>query len=532
MTTGIVFGNENAEHDDLLFDCKIEHSAFDPYQHRIISGRWGTGKSAQLLLMNQRLSEELGKLNESDSRIWYINEQDLNFSGLFSESIKYASDMRKFSKILEEIWYPEILRRAVNILGYLDKYYGSMHEEHWNSIRKIYDKTDTAKTLWKQLPSIMKIVTSDNKSEALKDIQSDISLVFQESLFDKIQSCLKDIRHFPIKPVIAIEPLETPNSELDREVSLAQEVIYALLNLFERKFQPSNHQLLDVYIAVPKHRYKLDGINFPQKISGYKYNLQWNREALEKFINERISWEFKRVGRTKFDKKRAWYELFDRSIERDSFEIPIKEDTFDYALRFTHHRPRDIQTLSRVALQVASEITGRTKEEILKGTGGIKIRGSHLRKAIHRYRPDACKLLGEEYRRGNPKFLEVLSIVQGLPARFGPDKLYKKLKDTQNPHETISMLWDAGILGIELYCDKDQQKFEAMLPQETRKKDKNIAGATVTRGYFFEYNFEDDIHDVLAKYKTTDPARIQFVLHPKCYDSLISRQTLKWPIGI
>ena len=534
MAKKLLFGNENAEHDDLLYDCKIHHPSFEPDNHLVITGRWGTGKTAQLLILNESLTRELEKTNEDLGLIWYVQEDDLNFPELFV-AFSGSSDNREFRKWLEKIWIAEILRRTVVILGNLDDYYGNINTPHWKLIRTIFNKQDISKTLWKQLPRVIQILTYKEKAEASAEIQDDISRVFQDELFKTVQKCLKDIDDKEIKPIIAIEPLETPNSDLDKQVSLAQEVIYSLVNVFERKFQPSQRQKLKVVLAIPWHRYKLKGINLPQKVSQYKYYMHWDADSLKGFINERISYEFKRVGRVKFDKKNAWYELFDKTISRsEHFETTIIEDTFDYALRFTHHRPRDLQKLVRLAVGLSSNITGRDKDEILKGVAGYKINENHLRKAVHSYRSDACNLLIEEYERGNPGFSDKVDKLSGFPACIEYTEFLSKLSHVGLDCRTdILPLWYSGIIGLEIFCEKNQQKFYAILPDEAKKTDRDINGISITRGYFFEYNTDLHINELITKYKNgNNENKINIVFHPKTFDTIIGQQARRWPIGI
>ena len=54
----IIFGNENAEKDSLLLDCYIPHPV---NCEQIITGRWGTGKTAYLFDSNSRLNPECPK---------------------------------------------------------------------------------------------------------------------------------------------------------------------------------------------------------------------------------------------------------------------------------------------------------------------------------------------------------------------------------------------------------------------------------------------------------------------------------------
>ena len=535
MSKSLIFGNENAEQDDLLYDCKVFHPSFEPDNHLIITGRWGTGKTAQLLILNELLTKELEKIDEESGLLWYVQEDDLDFPELFAAFSK-CSDYREFRKWLEKIWIAEILRRTIVILCNLDDHYGKINNAHWKIIRNI-GKQNLSKTLWKQLPRVIQIISDKEKGDAVMNIQEGISQIFQDELFKTVQKCLKDIEENDIQPIIAVEPLETPNSELDKQISLAQEVIYSLINVFESKFQPSKRQKLKVVLAIPWHRYKLQGINLPQKVAQYKYNMHWDTDTLKQFINERITYEFRKVGRSKFEKKDAWYDLFDKTISRsEHFEIPIIEDTFDYALRFTHHRPRDLQKLIRIAVSTAAKTTDRSKDDVLKGVGGFKINGNHLRNAIHSYRKDATNLLIEEYERGNPGFSSKVDKLQGFPACIGHDDFKTKLTHVGLDCRTdILSFWYSGIIGLEVFCEKNQQKFHAILPDEAKKIDRDIKGNSITRGYFFEYNSEFDINELIAKYKNGDSDSttiVNVIFHPKTFDSIVGQQERKWPIGI
>jgi hypothetical protein len=71
----IIFGNENAEKDPLLLDCYVEH---EENCEQIITGRWGTGKTAYLFDKNRALIRALEEIDESKKRIWYVDEDQLN----------------------------------------------------------------------------------------------------------------------------------------------------------------------------------------------------------------------------------------------------------------------------------------------------------------------------------------------------------------------------------------------------------------------------------------------------------------------
>jgi len=228
--------------------------------------------------------------------------------------------------------------------------------------------------------------------------------------------------------------------------------------------------------------------------------------------------------------------LFEKSISRtEHFEIPLIEDTFDYALRFTHHRPRDLQKLIRIAVSESARKTNRTKDDVLRGTGGYKISGKHLRKAVHAYRRDATSLLIEEFERGNPGFSEKVTKLQGFPASLVVDDFTSKLEHVGlESRLDLRALWYSGIIGIEVFCDKGQQNFQAILPEEAKKTDKDINNNSITRGYFFEYNTDMDINEIIRRYRNgeEESTNVNIVFHPKTFDSIIGQQDRKWPIGI
>src|SRR5689334_1302970 len=69
----VLFGDENAERDPLLTECAVltkRAASTKP----ILTGKWGTGKTALLLLQNQTLSDRLKKINPDLERMWYLDE--------------------------------------------------------------------------------------------------------------------------------------------------------------------------------------------------------------------------------------------------------------------------------------------------------------------------------------------------------------------------------------------------------------------------------------------------------------------------
>ena len=311
----IVFGNENAEKDRLLLDCYVPHPVnFE----QIITGRWGTGKTAYLFDKNRDLINALSGIDESKKRLWYLDEDELNTDQIIDSFLDLS--IRKFQRYLKSIWVAEIYRRAALLLATLRPLYGDVGGIHWELISSLSTADSIGKTIWKQIPNALKVLKTldDKQVSAVEGIQREFSCIFEEKTMVAIQKCLADIKGKKYQPVIAIEPIETPLSDIE-ESSLAQEVISGLLNVFQSEFQLGEDQLLEVMISVPWHRFSNKNINLPQKITQYVFYLSWTKDALLKFINKRIEWEFRRVNRAFSTKGTldAWGSLFKDKVHND-----------------------------------------------------------------------------------------------------------------------------------------------------------------------------------------------------------------------
>ena len=76
MADGYEFGNENAFDDELLYRCAVDLPSLST-RLPIIRGRWGAGKTAQLLIRNKALSDALERRDKKYKYIWYIYEAQI-----------------------------------------------------------------------------------------------------------------------------------------------------------------------------------------------------------------------------------------------------------------------------------------------------------------------------------------------------------------------------------------------------------------------------------------------------------------------
>lgn len=531
--TDLIFGNENAEKDPLLRDCYVNHG---PKNKQIITGRWGTGKTAHILATHKLLSETLGIINERQRRLWYLEESELNTDQIIDAF--YELEPRKFQRRLKSIWIGEIYRRMAILLTTLRPIYSKTNGSNWDLVVSYSEEKAYKKTLWQQIPNALKVLKliDGEQGNAIEGIQSSISALFSEEIKEAVQLCLVDIKEHNIQPVIAIEPIDTPFSALEGEESLAQQVISALLNVFQSDFQYTDDQLIRLIISVPWHRYTTENINLPQKLAQYDTYISWDKTRLRNFINERIKWEFKRTGRSFSTKGRqdAWDALFKSELYNKYCTPYLYESTFEYVLRHTNYRPRELQRITRNAVEICARKINKSQEYVLKGQGGVKVDGSHIREAVSNYSRRATNDLIDESKRRFHHVNDITETLKGISIPFLESTLEERLPKEIDLSTALSTLWDSGILGVEAYCCSPSHTREVieLMPSKNYKFHRNVANEELHRWYFFEYNWDGEIVELLNRYRSSDKVNLQLILHPRMFETFGVHVSNKWPIGI
>ena len=535
------YGNENAENDELLYHCAVPTptTGGTGVKH-ILTGRWGTGKSARLLLANQQLNEALKSINPLLDRAWYVDEQSLDAGALSQAREAAAGDPQAFRKSLERLWTTEILRKAILLLETLRPIYGNPTGEHWAFVSAMNKVGGIAVSVWKQLTSVLKLLAQVDSPRlaGAHELKGHFADLLSDKAMQHIQTCLNDIKAHPIQPVIAIEPIETPTSALEQHAALAQEVVAALLNTFQSKFQPAGErQRLQVCMAIPWHRYSDDHVDLPQKIKQYKAYLQWSPADLRLFINKRIQYEFSRVKRsftTKGDQD-PWSALFTPTVKNGYCNPEVTEHSFEYALRHTHHRPRELQRLARKCVEECASVLGRSQDDVLKGIGGLRVEEAHFRAATTSYTRDASADVITEARRKFRKMDETVEYIKGMKVPFSKDDLKKRLQNSKSIYlqDAIDMLWQAGILGVEVSTrDGASHNLTGLLPEQGLRIYKNSKGKQLHRWYYFEYNYEGDANEFFVRFDGEPNIDVQFIFHPTTFEIFCGRVSIQCPIGI
>lgn len=252
------------------------------------------------------------------------------------------------------------MRVHARLLDTLYDYYGRPEGSHWKVIRADGVREKYLKPVWSGLSKIL--FAASDKSANIAHAVNTLSSVFDDEFEKSVQTCLEEIQHFDILPVAVIEPIETPISILEGEdVNLSEMLIVSLLDLYVKdlKFSPVTNQWMRLEISIPWHRNVDYLMREPQKTAQPTGRFNWSGDLLRAFINKRIEHEFtlsRKPARRRG--KDAWEELFGEKIR--NVWNGKNEDTFQYFLRHTHHRTRDMIRLARNA--VKAHVDTLTKE--------------------------------------------------------------------------------------------------------------------------------------------------------------------------
>ncbi len=537
------FGDDNAEDDTLLIPCAFDKK--DPEEERyILLGRWGVGKTGTLLLQNQKQNEKLKQIDKRLDRIWYINEHGLDIVSLFKLKEKYV-DSQTFVKAVEKIWKIEITRIYALLLYNLKSEFGNFDSEHWKYLSKaVKDNNSFFRAIWKNAAKIIDVFTSGEDENSLQAIGEDIRAVASEKLFENVKLCLDDITDRQKIPMVVVEPIETPTSEVEQDEGIAHSLIQALLNCWHAHFKP-NKGRFKVKISIPWHRDITDDLDFPQKVFQHKTFVEWNKVQLKGFIEKRIEFEFNRVQKYRHiirDTPNLWYELFEEKIINGF--CGYEEDSFDYFVRHTHFRPRDLLRLVRHCVVLHAKLESLSIDEAIKK----QIPANTVKQAFHTINPEVTKQLIVEGERRYPGIKTICTNFTGLPLPFTIEQLRKRIKEVSEIpfSDAAKYLWDTGIIGVvampnslacsnkmEVHFNSNARKAYTDVTTTTSKDNTTTTNKKEHVWTWFEYNYNGSVLDLMEKLTVYDCSKNFLVFHPKTYELFLPRhdKDFCYPIG-
>jgi hypothetical protein len=270
-----ILGDINAENDDLLFECRVEKYRTQ-LTKEILTGRWGTGKTAQVLLQNEDQIKLLEKVNPSLKLIWYISERKLINSQIIEMYDYYKENTFHFESILTNMWKAEILRIYIIVLVSLKDTYPKIDSQNWKDLTKIATTKNIMETASKYLTDIVKIIFKGS-GEAIHNLSNSLNILLDDKTFLLVKSCLLELNTNGYRiPQVVIEPIETPDSSFEKNRGLADSVVRSLIDVFQSDFYPVGDNPFRVRLVIPWHRLNTD-IKFPQKLTDYRGTVTWKK---------------------------------------------------------------------------------------------------------------------------------------------------------------------------------------------------------------------------------------------------------------
>ncbi len=547
MTISELLGHASAELDPILLKCSVQnHYPFE--DKHILTGRWGIGKSAILILKNKRIVEILESVcpEDEDKRkyrlCWYIGEDALEHEILKIIEDEFKDVNQEFLiSAFEKLWSLEIFRTYLITLSRLNKNYYGYVSAHWKEIESITVSSKfTLKNIWKDLGIINNILDL-NLSELGKPIKissgdNSSHKIDEEYLEKLILKCLNDLTEKSEIPIIAVEPIETFTSNIENDNSLAQPLINALLNTFHKKFSPSVYNNFNVRLSIPWHRFEKSDTRFPQKIITDVGFVKWTKKGLKEFIDKRIENAFKISGR-KFDKHSdPWYELFDKNVSFKLVTPNVEEDSFDYFLRHSHYRPRDLLMLVEYCIDefILQDEGYRDSVEVFRT---VKISGQIIKDAFRKIGEELGKNIIKEGKR-RYRYLEALTkSIFGIKVPISRNDFGKIISKTSLTFvEATQALWDCGILGISINTNNDDVR---KILESRYSKDLNVhyIQQKQSRWFWFQHLCKEDAIALITNHLNVLESEFpslewKFVVHPKMFEVLSIRPVDEVPIGM
>lgn len=541
-----LFGHEHAAIDDLLRPCYVNRPGL-VQEKPILVGKWGTGKTGLLIHRNRPLSDALKTIEPSNpeiDRIWYLDETAIQLQTLQHIEVICGSDQSSIKRLLEDLWRGEIVRCAVKILSTMYDFYGAPSGDHWKKVTSTATRMERS-TIWDLVPRAIGILGSKEQNEAMAALINQLRSIDTQGLQSAVHLCLADIQDHPVQPVVGIEPIETPNSEVEQQTDLAELLVTCLLNVFYKYFQPSSRQLLRVEISIPWHRYMKNRVGEPQKLAPYEGHFRWTPASLKEFINARIEYEFRRVRRsfTATPQNDAWSALFADRVKNANHSIQQSEDTFSYVLRHSQYRVRDILRLTREAVEYEASVRGVSVDDVVSSRH-LRVTERSIRASIRR----TCKQTAEERvleaGRRFQDFASIIEAVRGISVPFTVADLKRRIQKRgfDRPDDIVlkhlDTLWSGGVLGLQIRTRSPQSVSQVSGAFGPTTRSSHLPGANDGVFYLFAHTTDRRAHDIISTYDAVNgqsdeaDTDVKLVVHPMMFEYLDIRINETHPVGV
>ena len=170
----------------------------------------------------------------------------------------------------------------------------------------------------------------------------------------------------------------------------------------------------------------------------YHHEMQWKGQDLAQFVARRIA-----RGQNLDDPPtlaNTWGVLFPDQIE--NIATGVRHDPFEYMLRHSHYRPREILMLCRLLTEHAVRVER------------AQLKPKEFTRLVHEHSVTQAKLLLDENRYAYPQVYEAVHKLDGLPPAIERDELFSRLRGVTLPRsahdlgDLAQIFYDMGVLGV------------------------------------------------------------------------------------
>lgn len=506
------FGDIDASRDKDLFDCFTELTSHtDALEKEIYSIRAfkGAGKTAFLRHLEHCAKKPSSCQNScplssktceaySNLLIIPVNATEISFETLQQNLVKYTDPRYEMTKVLRVILksyfvikfhsyvneiYPEdeqifFLDKKIKNNGLLNKAKGAIRE-----IVKVAERAFT-------------------EGDSFTDYLS--NQLFTENIDTIYDLCFKIMDKKQIHAIIILDQfddiIDLFKNPGDQRFYYHQTVATSLLKLSYDDSTYDNednfpNELLQVKCLFPEDLYSILEPRDLQKYDMHTISLKWDSYALNDFIAKRIA-KLLNIEFKDEEKLRIFNKLMSKTLYNNFYKIT--ENSFDYLLRHTLFRPRDLQ---QIFVSIVSELVKKrkikSKSEFIKH---LPLQPDHIKEGVKKGTIFIIKYLNIEFEALNLQ--AILSTLRNKPNINTYGDFYNYIKKSNIDFNTLDVtniikkLWEIGVIG--LFLEGNSKITETYRNFKVGKYDSTHYVSLFTFSWRNDYDFAPDDKVVIS----------------------------------
>ena len=473
------FGNRDTEQDEDFNKVFINTSDYSNTllpKHSIIVGRKGSGKTAIVHGMEM----DFVKKFEMEIKISGKEIEFKTISSIFHGIINSVKDRVECRPVLTNMWFHAIITRLMLEVKTLEiKNTKKELKKDFSNVEKYLIKVGKNEKNFKSLTidilnsindSIHSLVGKNNPSKSLVDIISNypIERLSYDEAFTSLQRILEHTNGYLITFDNIDRYFESHSDYYDGESNTAtylryifESLVYAVYDIRRSKIRNK----VFIKALIPKDKFEPLQMRDSDKINQLVKYIQWNKSELEKFVSKRIAHSLNiknddNTLSTQLD--RTWYKIF--PVEVENLTVGQKENSFDYILRHTQYKPRDIQIYCENI--IATAVSTKTP-----------ITSDLIRKKVAQHSPELVKYSLDEFGFEFPNLRYLLNLFKNKSNILSYEQVYEIIQqgirnvrflkqstlnlgvtDDEKIEKILEFLYGYGLLGYSKESRKNNSK--------------------------------------------------------------------------